>query len=201
MRLRYSPTSPYVRKVMVVIHELGLADEVETVGTDVWATDTDIGDENPVGKIPALVTEDGTFTNSTLICQYLDHRAGGGLFPRPGEGWAVLQLQALAEGLIDAMVSRNIETMRRPAEFVYPGYVARQEERIIRILDALERRTDISPDRVNVATVTLAVALDYVDLRAPHLNWREGRPGLTAFHDGFIRRDSMKATAPNQVVA
>lgn len=196
MRLRYSPLSPFVRKVRVAAIELGLDDQIERVPTDVWSADTDIARDNPLGKVPALVSEDGVFAGSTLICQYLDARAGRRLFPPPGDGWAVLQLHALADGMMEAAVQRTIETMRRPQELVYPEFVARQEGKILGTLDAIETRGELDGGQVDIATLTTACSLAYLDLRASHLDWRRQRPRLSAFYDAFADRASMKATAP-----
>ena len=86
MKLRFSPTSPYVRKVTVMAHEAGLDHRFELVATNVWDTASDIGADNPLGKVPALILDDGTVLfDSPVICEYLDGlHDGEKLFPPPG---------------------------------------------------------------------------------------------------------------------
>ena len=139
MKLRYSPTSPYVRKVAVTIHELGLDDKVERVMTAPWDAATDLGRTNPLGKVPALIADDGTVLyDSPVICEYLDSLVGSRLVPPGGpDRWTALRRQALADGLIDAAVSCVLEG-RRPAERRSTEWVTRQ--RAARPLDRREWR-------------------------------------------------------------
>ena len=129
MKLRYSPTSPFVRKVMVALHETGQMDKVELVTTDVWDPATDIATHNPMGKVPALVADDGTaYVESSMICEYLDSLHGGAkLYPASGPNrWRVLRLQALSDGIIGAAVDRIIET-RRPEDKQWSGWHQRRQ--------------------------------------------------------------------------
>ena len=108
MKLRYSATSPYVRKVMMVIHERGLSDRVELEKTDAWSPETDLPSNNPLGKVPALVLGDGpALFDSPVIVEYLDTLAGpdASLFPATGpDRWTALRFQALADGICDAAI-------------------------------------------------------------------------------------------------
>ncbi len=132
-RLRYSPASPFARKVRVAAIELGLSNRIELVPSDVWAPDSDIARDNPLGKVPVLVTPDGTFIGSTLCCQYLDSLgAEPRLVPATAARWRVLQLHALADGIMEAAVAQVTEELRRPAQFVYAGFVERQWDKIRR---------------------------------------------------------------------
>lgn len=198
MELRYSALSPFVRKVMVFAYETGLNGRIEPVPTDVWADDSDIQRDNPLGKVPTLVTPDGTFAGSTLCCEYLDTLHGGArLCPAPGrESWPALQLHALADGVMEAAVAHVVERLRRPAPSVYQGNLDRQRDKIVRTLDAIERASDMPGDAVHIGTITLACALGYVDFRLPELRWREGRPRLAGWYRGMAERPSMQATAP-----
>jgi glutathione S-transferase len=198
LKLRYSPASPFVRKVLVFAHEAGLADGIELIATDVWAADSDIKRDNPLGKVPALVTDAGTFIGSTLCCEYLDtlHR-GRPLIPTaPAERWPVLRLHALGDGIMEAAVARVVEAVRRPKELVFQGNLDRQEAKIRRALDAVETHAAALGKRVDLATLTLACALGYLDFRLPDLGWRAGHPALTRWHEGFAARPSMTATQP-----
>jgi glutathione S-transferase len=197
MKLRYSNASPFVRKVLVFAHETGLAHRIELVPTDVWAADTDIARDNPLGKVPTLVTTDGTFIGSTLCCEYLDGlHAGPPLIPRESHArWRVLQRHALADGIIEAAVAHVVETLRRPAALVHAGTLERQQEKIQRALDVIEGDVP-AYDGVDLSSVTLGCALGYLDFRLGALNWRGDQPKLTRWYSRFEVRPSMVATAP-----
>jgi len=130
LKLWYSPASPFVRKVLVFAHEAGLAEGLTLAHGDVWSPQTEITRDNPLGKVPALVTPDGVFAGSYLCCEYLDTlHAGTRLIPPAApERWTVLQLHALADGIIEAAVATVIEQLRRPKELVYQGALDRQGE-------------------------------------------------------------------------
>jgi glutathione S-transferase len=198
LKLRYSPASPFVRKVLVFAHETGLAARIELVPTDVWAPDSSIFSDNPLGKVPALVSADGTFIGSALCCDYLDTlHAGRRLIPvEPGERWRVLQLHALADGIMEAAVARVVEELRRPKALVFQGNLDRQAEKIRRALDAIERKAATLGERVTLATITLGCALGYLDFRLPLLAWRTRRPALAVWDSVFAARPAMKATKP-----
>ncbi len=201
MKLRYSPTSPYVRKVVVTAIEAGLDERIERIETDVWNPATDIAEDNPLGKVPALVTDEGrVLCDSPTICDYLDSLHGG---PRliPAEGparWQVLNLHALASGIMDAAVARVVEHRARPEHLRFGGWLERQKLKIDRALDSLDRQAaeGALDDPVNLGTITVGCALGYLDLRFSEDAWREGRPALEAWYDAFSQRPSMQATVP-----
>jgi len=197
MKLWYSPASPFVRKLMIFAHEAGLADTMVLVPVDVWAAETDITTENPLGKVPALVTPDGVFAGSYLCCEYLDSlHSGPRLIPSdPRERWPVLQLHAFADGIIEAAVASVVEQLRRPKEFVYQGTLDRQRDKIVRTLDKIE--TIALRQAPDIATITLGCALGYLDFRMPQLPWREGRGALSLWYESFSARKSMQATVPH----
>jgi glutathione S-transferase len=198
MRLRHSGASPFVRKVLVFAHETGLRERIDIVPTDVWAADNEIFLDTPLGKVPVMVTVDGTFNGSILCCEYLDSlHAGPRLIPNePARRWPVLQRHALADGILEAAVAHVIEQTRRPAAFVYPGMLDRQRDRIRRTLDVIE--ADCGACRaVDLAAVTLGCALGFLDFRHGAVQWRVGRPKLTDWYTAFAQRPSMQATWPS----
>jgi glutathione S-transferase len=198
MKLRYSSTSPFVRKVTVALDETGQMDKVELITTDVWDPATDIAKVNPLGLVPALIADDGTvYTESSMICEYLDSLHGGAkLYPASGpERWRVLRLQALADGIIRAAVDRVIEN-RRPEDRQWSGWHERRGGAITRTLDLIESEADGLGDEVNGGTIALGCALGYLDFRFEAENWREGRPKLAAWHKKFSARPSMQGTTP-----
>jgi glutathione S-transferase len=197
MKLRYSSASPFVRKVLVFAHETGLASQIECIKTDVWAEGSDIVQDNPLGKVPALVTPDGTFIGSALCCEYLDSLHGGRrLIPaETPQRWRVLQQHALADGIIEAAVAYIVETIRRPEVLVYAGMQERQRAKILRTLDRIEAAGTSQGD-IDLASVTLGCALGYLDFRHPNMVWRESRPALASWFAAFDERASMRATKP-----
>ena len=197
MKLWYSPASPFVRKVLVFAHEAGLADSITLVPGEVWAPETAITQDNPLGKVPALVTPDGVFAGSYLCCEYLDSlHAGPRLIPSdPRERWLALQLHAFADGIIEAAVATVIEQLRRPKELVYQAMVDRQSAKINRTLDKIVSMS--LTQAPGIATITLGCALGYLDFRLPQLVWRDGRDALSQWYALFSARKSMQATVPH----
>ncbi len=198
MKLRYAKPSPFVRKVSVFADEAGLADRIEFRPTDVWSAETDIGKDNPLGKVPALLTPDGTFVGSFACCDYLDRRNGRRMIPEePKARWRVMQVHGLADGAMEAAVDYVIESIRRPAEFVYPGYLDRQVDKIERALDALQgRQAEIG--EIDLASITAGCMLGYLDFRLKNrLDWRKRTPGLAAWYAEFAKRPSMLKTQPD----
>lgn len=199
MQLRYSQTSPYVRKVMMVAFEAGVADRIEISPTDVWAPDTPIVRDNPLSKIPTLVTEDGlVLFDSPVIAEYLDSLGGGVLFPATGNArWKALRQQALADGICDASVLRLLEG-RRPESLRSADWADRQRRAVTRALDLLEREvTDLPPaDAPTIGGIAVLAALGYLDFRFAKDGWRQGRPGLANWFEAASARDSFKRTAP-----
>lgn len=199
MQLRYSQTSPYVRKVMMVAFEAGVADRIEISPTDVWAPDTPIVRDNPLSKIPTLVTEDGlVLFDSPVIAEYLDSLGGGVLFPAAGNArWKALRQQALADGICDAGVLRLLEG-RRPESLRSADWADRQRRAVTRALDLLEREvTDLPPaDAPTIGGIAVLAALGYLDFRFAKDGWRQGRPGLANWFEAASARDSFKRTAP-----
>ncbi len=127
-KLHWSPTSPYVRKVMVAAHELGLAGRFDLVATRPETVVADVAPDNPLGRVPALVLPDGTtLFDSLVIAEYLNETAGGALFPRPGAArWRTLTLHALGHGVIDAAIAIVAEGRRNESERS-PGFVAARQ--------------------------------------------------------------------------
>ena len=198
LRLRYSPASPFARKVRVVAAELGLSNRIELAACDVWAPNSDIATDNPLGKVPALVTGDGTFIGSTLCCEYLDSLQGG---PRlvplaTAHRWPVLQQHALADGIMEAAVAHVTEELRRPPQFIYGEFLERQRIKIRRALDVVGSQADTLGGRVDLATITLGCALGYLDFRLPQFDWRRGRDELARWYELMAMRPSMIATRP-----
>lgn len=198
MKLRYSKTSPYVRKVMMVAMEAGLAANITLEPTDAWSPDTTLPQDNPIGKVPTLILDDGTtLYDSPVICEYLDGlHDGPKLFPAVGPArWTALRLQALADGICDAAVLRRLEAMRPEGERS-PSWIGRQRMVLVRGCDALEADAGKLAGPTTVGTLAAMAALGYLDLRCADLGWRDGRPRLAAWFEEASRRQSFRDTRP-----
>lgn len=196
MKLHHSATSPYVRKVLACAIARGLDERIERVETNPHASPPALLADNPLSKVPCLVTDDGlALFDSPVICEYLDGLGDAPpLFPPPGEArWRALRMQALGDGVLDACVSRRLDSMR-PHEAAREAAMARQKEAVTRALDALEREP---PGQAwDIGTITAACALGYLDLRFEADAWREGRPRLAAWYAAVSERPEMARTAP-----
>ncbi len=201
MKLRYSPTSPYVRKVTVTALELGLDERIERVETNVGDPKTDIARDNPLGKVPALITDEGlTLCDSPLICEYLTSlKHDAGLLPASGTArWKVLNRAALADGILDAAVARVMEERVRPEDKRWPGWHERQGRKVRATLDRLEQEAAAGEieQSLDLGTIALGCALGYLDFRFAGEDWRSERPALAAWYETFAQRPSMTATVP-----
>lgn len=199
MQLYFSPTSPYARKVRITAQELGLGDKIELLGvalTPINPHDA-LRTSNPLGKIPALIADDGTaLYDSPVICEYLDALAGGQrIFPPAGPArWRALRRQALADGILDAAVSIRYEQTLRPKELRWPEWVEGQWLKVRTALDALEREPP--EDALDIGTLSIACALGYLDFRYASDDWRASRPRLAAWAGRIQQRPSLQATVP-----
>ena len=198
MKLRYTPTSPYVRKVMVCAAETGSSGDLELIPTDLRDPESDLPGDNPLGKVPTLITDDGDrLFDSPVICEYLDGlHDGDRLYPSSGAArWTALRLQALGDGILDAAVLCMLEGHREPGERS-AAFVAHQKGKIERALDALESEAAGLGGRLTIGAVTAGCALGYLDFRRAEDRWREARPALAAWYEAFSRRPLMAASAP-----
>ena len=199
LKLRSSPSSPFVRKIRIAASVLGLEREIATEPADTMNANDSIRQQNPLGKIPALLLEDGTVLfDSRVILEYLDHRAGGGrIIPKDASArFAALRLQALADGMMDASVLLVYEGRWRPAERHEPKWIDLQSGKVARALAALEAAPPALDAPPHVGQIALACALGYRDFRFGG-SWREDHPRLVASLDNFARRvPAFAATAP-----
>jgi glutathione S-transferase len=196
MQLLYSPMSPFARKVRVVAHEAGLAGRVEIEVVRPFE-DEGVRAVNPLSKVPCMLTDDGKpLHDSRVICEYLDDMAGARLIPKSGEArWRALTIQSLADGMGDAAV-RTAQERRRAEGDQHPDVIERQLKAINAALDLLEG--DGAGDGWQIGEIAVAAHLGYLDFRKV-LDWRAGRPRLTAWYETAAKRDSMVATEPWQV--
>ena len=202
MKLYYSPTSPYVRKVTVLAIEVGLEASIEKIPLDPKVSADGLVSDNPLAKVPTLVADDGTqLYDSPVICEYLDSlHDGPKLLPTVGKArWLVLRQQALADGLLDAALLCMIEAMRRPEQYRWQGWVEHQMDKILRAADSFEAECEVLEGPLTLGSITVACALGYLDFRFPGMGWRSARPALTDWFSRFAERDSMQRTVPREV--
>jgi len=201
MILRSSPASPFVRKVRIAAAVLDLVDKIDVRETDLNDPADPIRVQNPLGKIPALILDDGTiYYDSRVILEVLDHLAGGGrIIPRePKARFAALRLQALCDGILDASVLLVYESRYRPADKQVQVWVDRQADKVTRSLEALEAAPPTLGPMPDVGQIALACVLGYRDLRFDG-SWRKDHPRLLAWHDKFATQ--VPAFAATKVAA
>ena len=197
MELYYTATSPYSRKVRLLIQEKGLQERVTEVVQNPLKNEQAILSANPLGKIPVLILDEGhALYDSRVICQYLN-----GLIQAPdliqsenGEVWPVLRGEALADGIMDATFLSVMELKRSESERS-AFWLERWRRQIKSALDEVEKQIPQHGGDPTLATLAFASALVYLDLRLADLDWRQDRPLVTAWYDDFSTRPSMKATA------
>jgi glutathione S-transferase len=190
MILRTTPPSPFGRKVLLAASVLGLSDKIETQKADPSDETDTLRGQNPVGKIPILVLDDGTtLFDSRVILEYLDHVAGGGkIIPaEPKARFEALRLQALADGVTDASLLVLYEGRYRPAEHHVAKWLDYQSGKVARGFAALEASPPPVDDVPNVGQIALACLLGHRDLRFQG-TWRASHPKLVAWLDRFAAR-------------
>lgn len=197
MKLYTNAASPFARKCRVIAHELKLGlEEIRTLPMQ----EPEFRRINPLGKIPALVLDDGSILiDSPVICEYLNHAGGGKFFPNnsiwkeDARRWKTLGLQALGDGLADAAVAWMIEG-RQPT--VNEAMRTRHMAAVTASLDVLERASFAADP--TIGEISVACALGYLDFRMPDLDWKSSRPKLAGWYAKFSEYPSMKATVPAQ---
>jgi glutathione S-transferase len=200
MKLIGSLTSPYARKVRIVLAEKKL--DCQFVIEDVWSVNTSIQAINPLGKVPCLIMEDGgAVFDSRVICEYLDGLSPNArLIPQDSRARiAVKTWEALADGLCDAAIAARFES-QRPAEKQDAATIARQMGKIESAVQAIAKGLGDNPWSVglNISLADIAVgsALAYLDFRFPTIRWREQYPNLLRLQQKLENRSSFVETAP-----
>jgi glutathione S-transferase len=199
MIMRFSPSSPFVRKVRIAIALLGFDKDVTVERADTTDPSDSLRKMNPLGKIPVLMIEDGSAVyDSRVILEYLDDRAGGGkIVPRDSKArLAALRLQALADGILDASILAVYEGRYRKAEMHEPKWLELQAGKVSRALAVLEAAPPPIDPMPNVGQIALACALSYRDFRFGD-GWRGEHPRLVAWLDNFAAQvPAFAATKP-----
>ena len=199
MKLHWSPRSPFVRKVMIVAHERGLAERIDCVRTVAAMTKphAELMKDNPLSKIPTLVLDDGTVLyDSPVICDYFDTLDGAPkLFPRaPKARLTALRRQALGDGFLDMMVAlRNERGRAQPSDIHLASTAARKAA----VLESLDREAEsLTTTRFGIGHIAIGCALSYLDFRFADENWRKDHLRLANWHAAFAARPSVRVTEP-----
>lgn len=201
LKLYYSPSSPFVRKVLVSARETGQFEDIELLRSAAHPVrrDASIVDKNPLGKVPTLLDENGdALFDSRVICEFLDARSRGArIFPADiPQRWRALTQQSLGDGIMDAALLLRYEQTLRPAELRWEAWSGGQFAKIDSALDALERASSGLDGDITVGAISVGCALGYLDFRFQDHDWRAPRPKLRAWFQGFSQRAAMEATAP-----
>ena len=203
MKLIGSISSPYVRKVRVVMAEKKL--DYEFVTEDVWAADTSIALSNPLGKVPCLIMEAGeALFDSRVIVEYLDTLSPvGKLIPSTGRERAEVKTwEALADGVMDASILARLEAIwpGRSAEQRSTAWIERQMGKVNDVLvamaAALGDRAYCSGIHLSLSDISVGCALGYLDFRFPEIAWRSAHPALAKLQDKLAQRQSFIDTFP-----
>lgn len=200
MKLRYSPLSPFVRKVRVVALETGLHDRLELVPTVTADPAAKLWQHNPLIKIPALVLESGeSLYDSVVICEYLDSlHSGQKMFPASGPArWTALRRHALADGIMEAALLRRYESLR-PKNLQSADWDATQKSKVDHGLAALEDEVGSFDELIDISTLSTAVMLDYLNFRFGPEDWASRFPKLAAWHKVISARPSLATTLPKE---
>jgi glutathione S-transferase len=196
VKLFYSPSSPYARKVLACAITRGIDQRIERVPCNPNESPPELLAQNPLSKVPCLVTDDGlALFDSPVICEYLDSR-GDALPMFPGHGparWRALKFQAMGDGILDASVPRRWE-MLKPAEAGRTAWIERQKAAVDRTLDALE--ADLPHHLPDIGSIALACALGYLDFRFSTEPWRPACPRLAAWFEAFGDNPGIAQTVP-----
>ena len=196
MKLIYSLTSPYARKVRILVIEKGLDAAIEHIIASPLAEPEKVIPANPLGKIPVLLTDAGALYDSPVICEYLDNLVGNPLLPASGANrWAILRVQALADGMMDAAFSIVMEQLR-PEPERSSAWRERWRAAILRATADANRDFPRLVDRFDLGQIAMAAALGYLAFRLPDIDWQTDSPSLATWWDETCQRASVLATTP-----
>jgi len=201
MKLYHSPASPFVRKVMASAHHLGLAGQVEVLSSAASPINRDqtIGQSNPLGRVPTAILPDGTILHeSRTICEWLASQGQDpGFLPAPGPArWAVLDLHAMGDGIMEAALLARYEVALRPEGLRWPEWYAGQVGKIDAAIARLEDRAEHLSGPVTLGNITVGCALGYLDFRFADHTWRAAAPKLAAWWAAFSETAPMQASRP-----
>jgi glutathione S-transferase len=198
MRLHWSPKSPYVRKVMICAHELGLIERLELVRSvaAMLKPNERLMQDNPLSKIPTLVLDDGfTLFDSVVICEYFNDLVGGSLFPRQGaDKWQALRWHAFGDGLLDALILwRNERERDVPLPALLDAFELKTRASLKQLDDEAQA---LNETPFSIGHIAVGCALGYLDYRFDEWGWRTVAPRLADWYAEMRARPSFRHTEP-----
>lgn len=199
MKIFYSSASPFVRKTMIVAEELGINDRIERLpaAASPVKRDTNILPYNPLAQVPTFFTDDEqVLFDSKVICEYLNTTYKGNLFGNEQTRWKMLTDHAAADGIIAAALLVRYELLARPQQLQWQEWLDGQTDKITTTLQYFEDKAKELEDRIDIVTITLACAVDYLDFRLPDYNWQGRFPTLKTWYEKFSVRPSIATTKP-----
>ncbi len=198
MKLFYSPASPFARKVRVLVHEKGCAEQVEYIPAASMEDPVDLHAANPLGRVPTLITPEGMpVVESDVICAYLDEvLPGQKLIPSESPAhWQSLYRQSLGDGMMEAAV-RLIQEKNRPESERSALWIARWKRAIDRSVIALEADMGVAQSGLDIGGIAVACALGYIDFRHTEIEWRANAPRLSGWYAIMSARPSFVESNP-----
>ena len=199
MKLIASTTSPFARRVRMLVLEKGASDAVEVIHVDPWAAPEMLTARNPLSQVPTLILDDHrVIVDSDVIGEFLDRwLEGPRLIPASGDAyWHVRVVQSLANGLLEASIAVFIETRRRPDSLRWDQWTGFQQASIGRTLDVFEEQSGRFAEGFDYAAICVVAALGHLEFRGTAGEWRRGRPQLAAWFDQIQSRPSVRETLP-----
>ena len=197
MKLIMAEASPFARKVRVLLRETNQLEEVEevSIATSPFQVNEQAKAANPTGRIPSLTRADvPALYDSRVITRYLDAKAAAGMYPE-AKLWDVLTVEATGDSMMDSAVSISYELRLRPQEEVSTEWTDAQWAKVMGGCDALQNQwMDLLNGPLNMAHISIACALGYLDLRHDARNWRQGHDALAAWFADFSKRPSFHKT-------
>jgi glutathione S-transferase len=201
MKLIFSQTSPFVRKVRIAAIELGLIDKIEFMPTTVapGQANDDYSRITPLKKLPALILDNGdVILDSYVIAEYLDELAGGGkLIPASGPArWKVKSDHSLLQGMLDSMLLCRYEKAVRPQGLQWQAWSDDHWNRAWQGMARFDKQADVLSRPLDIVQIGLVCVLGYADFRFADCGWRKAYPNLDAFHEKMLARPSVKISLP-----
>jgi glutathione S-transferase len=201
MKLIFSQSSPFVRKVRIAAIELGLIDKIEFMPTVVapGQANEEYSRITPLKKLPALILDNGdVILDSYVIAEYLDELAGGGkLIPASGAArWKVKSDHSLLQGMLDSMLLCRYEKAVRPQGLQWQAWSDDHWNRAWQGMARFDRHADVMSRPLDIVQIALVCVLGYADFRFADCGWRKAYPNLDAFHEKMLTRPSVKISLP-----
>jgi glutathione S-transferase len=201
MKLAFSPSSPFARKVRIAAIELGLIDKIEFMPTTVapGQANDEYSRITPLKKLPALILDNGdVIVDSYVIVEYLDELAGGGkLIPTSGpRRWKVKSDHSLLQGMLDSMLLCRYEKMVRPQGLQWQAWSDDHWNRAWQGMARFDKQADVLSRPLDIVQIALVCVLGYADFRFADCGWRKAYPNLDAFHEKMLTRPSVKISLP-----